>query len=162
MNDFWDAVFHVRRINLLVIINDAKIMAEEENVQTISCTKYIQLIEYFCTFAANNASIMTIGNTIRKLRLAKNLSQQVVADNLNIDRRTYAAWEMGIQDIKSSFIPQLAEFFGVEIADLFRNDTNINIKQSFKDSTINTAILILTDKETVDRVLNAVKMKDNK
>jgi len=34
---------------------------------------------------------MAIGNNIRKLRLQKNLSQQVVADTLNIDRRTYAA-----------------------------------------------------------------------
>ena len=76
---------------------------------------------------------------------------------MNIDRRTYAAWEMGTQDIKSSFIPQLAEFFGIEIADLFKNETSINIKQLFKDSTINTAILILTDHEAVDRVLEAIK-----
>lgn len=53
---------------------------------------------------------MTIGNNIRKLRIAKNLTQQNVADSLNIDRRTYAAWEQGIQDVKSSFIPRLAEF----------------------------------------------------
>ena len=105
---------------------------------------------------------MAINNAIRKLRLAKNLSQQFVADNLNIDRRTYAAWETGVQDIKSSFIPRLAEFFGVEIADLFSNETNINVKQSFKDSTINTAILILTDKEAINRVLDAVRMVDDK
>ena len=105
---------------------------------------------------------MVIGNTIRKLRLAKNLSQQIVADNLNIDRRTYAAWEMGTQDIKSGFIPRLADFFGVEIADLFSNETSINIKQSFKDSTINTTILILTDKDAVNRILDAVRMGDDK
>jgi len=105
---------------------------------------------------------MAIGNTLRKLRLAKNLSQQIVADTLNVDRRTYAAWEMGTQDIKSSFIPKLADFFGVEISDLFSNETHINIKQSFKDSTINTAILILTDKEAVNRILDAIKSQDNK
>ena len=103
---------------------------------------------------------MAIGNTIRKLRLGKNLSQQFVADNLNIDRRTYAAWETGSQDIKSSFIPRLAEFFGVEISDLFSSETNINIKQSFKESTINTAILILTDKDAINRVLDAIKMEN--
>ena len=103
---------------------------------------------------------MAIGNTLRKLRLQKNLSQQVVADTLNIDRRTYAAWEAGNQDIKSGFIPRIAEYFGVEIADLFSSDTSINIQQSFKDSTINTAILILTDKDAVDRVLDALKPKE--
>jgi len=105
---------------------------------------------------------VAIGNNIRKLRLAKNFSQQMVADNLNIDRRTYAAWEQGTQDVKSNFIPRLAEFFGVEISDLFSSETNINIKQSFKDSTINTAILILTDKDAVNRVLDAIRMEDIK
>ena len=106
---------------------------------------------------------MAVGNTIRKLRIAKELSQQAVADNLNIDRRTYAAWEMGTQDIKSSFIPRLAEFFGVEIADLFNSETNINVRQSFKDSTINTnaAILILTDKEALNRIIDAVRPENN-
>ena len=102
---------------------------------------------------------MAIGNNIRKLRIAKNLSQQLVADSLSIDRRTYAAWEQGTQDIKSSFIPRIAEFFDVDISDLFSSETNIHIKQSFKDSTgsINTAILILTDKEAVGRILDAVR-----
>jgi transcriptional regulator with XRE-family HTH domain len=68
---------------------------------------------------------MPLGNNIRKIRIGKNLSQQIVADNLNIDRRTYAAWESGVQDIKSAFIPQLAKFFDVEIPDLFDNDKGI-------------------------------------
>jgi len=105
---------------------------------------------------------MAIGNTIRKLRIAKNLSQQFVADHLNIDRRTYASWETGEREIKSSFIPRLAEFFGVEINDLYGGETNIHIKQSFKDSTVNTAILILTDKEAINRVLEALKPSNSK
>ena len=100
---------------------------------------------------------MAIGNNIRKLRIAKKISQQTVADSLNIDRRTYAAWEQGTQDVKSSFIPRLAEFFDVNISDLFSSETSINIKQSFKDSSVNTAILILTDKEAIGRVLDAVR-----
>ena len=105
---------------------------------------------------------MLIGDTIRKLRIGKNLSQQSVADNLNIDRRTYAAWEEGKQSIKSDYIPRLAEFFGIEISDLFSNESNIQIKQSFKDSTVNTAILILTDKEAINRILDAMKLMENK
>ena len=107
---------------------------------------------------------MAIGDTIRKLRFAKNLSKQYVADSLSVDRRTYAAWENGEQSIKSNYIPQLAEFFGVEIADLYKDETIINIKQSFKDSTgsVNTAILILTDKEAINRILDALKPGDNK
>jgi transcriptional regulator with XRE-family HTH domain len=100
---------------------------------------------------------MTIGSKIRKLRTDKNISQQLVADNLGIDRRTYAAWEMDTQDIKSIFIPKLADFFGVEISELFSQDKNISINQHFKDSTINTAVLILTDKDSINKVLDAIK-----
>lgn len=96
---------------------------------------------------------MEMGNTIRILRRSKKLSQQFVADTLNIDRRTYAAWETGVQDIKSRYIPQLAKLLGVEVADLFKSETDINIKQSFKD----TAILILTDREAINRILEAIK-----
>ena len=103
---------------------------------------------------------MTIGAKIRKLRTDKNISQQTVADNLGIDRRTYAAWEMDSQDIKSNFIPKLAEFFGVEISELFSQDKSISINQTFKTATINTAILILTDKDSVSKVLDTIKGVD--
>ena len=117
------------------------------------------ILYYICCTKTNVLWQLVI---IRKLRIAKNLSQQNVADSLNVDRRTYAAWETDKQDIKSSFIPLLADFFGVEIADLYEDETIINIKQSFKDSSINTAILILTDKEAINRVLDAIKQSDNK
>jgi len=100
---------------------------------------------------------MTIGSKIRKLRTDKHISQQSVADSLGIDRRTYAAWEMDLQDIKSIFIPKLADFFGVEISELFDQNKNISINQSFKNSTINTAVLILTDKDSINKVLDAIK-----
>ena len=100
---------------------------------------------------------MTIGSKIRKLRIDRNVSQQSVADSLGIDRRTYAAWEMNSQDIKSNFIPKLADFFGVEISELFNQDKDISINQHFKNSTINTAVLILTDKDSISKVLDAIK-----
>jgi len=135
----------------------AKIFSQKTSIHTEYYTKFIRFIEQFVIFVAQKLFNMAIGSTIRKLRTAKKLSQQYIADTLNIDRRTYAAWEQESQEIKSGYIPQLAEFFGVEIADLFKSETSINIKQSFKDSTINTAILILTDKEAVGRVLDAIK-----
>jgi transcriptional regulator with XRE-family HTH domain len=108
----------------------------------------------------NKINNMAIGNQIKKLRAQMNVSQQVVADSLGIDRRTYAAWETETQDIKSNFIPKLADFFGVEIAELFKQDKSISINQNFHNSKINTAILILTDKEAVNRVLDAIKGED--
>jgi len=98
-----------------------------------------------------------IGDKLRKLRVARNLSQQVVADKLDIDRKTYSNWEQNIVDVKGSLVPKLAEIFGVEISELYSAGSNFHIEQQFKNSTINTAILILTDKESVNKVLDAVK-----
>jgi len=103
-----------------------------------------------------------IGDNLRKLRSARNKSQQEVADMLEIDRKTYANWESNAADVKGSYIPALAELFGVEISDLFGKEKNFNIKQKFENSTINTAILILTDKESIDKVLDALKFINNK
>ena len=98
-----------------------------------------------------------IGDKLRKLRSERNISQQSVADKLEIDRKTYANWEANIADVRGSFIPKLAEIFGVEIAELFAQGNNFHIEQKFENSTINTAILILTDKESVNKVLDALK-----
>jgi len=98
-----------------------------------------------------------IGDSLRKLRISRNKSQQEIADFVNIDRKTYANWETNQADVKGSYIPKLAEAFGVEISDLFNQSKNFHIEQKFSNSTINTAILILTDRESIDRVLDAIK-----
>jgi len=98
-----------------------------------------------------------IGDKLRKLRVERNISQQYVADKLDIDRKTYANWEANLVDVKGSLIPKLAEIFGVEISELYAKNCDFHIEQKFENSTINTAILILTDKESVNKVLDALK-----
>ena len=103
---------------------------------------------------------MNIGDNLRAIRTRKNVSQQEVADFLNIDRRTYVSWEAGTSDIKSSFIPKLAEFLHVEINDLFpkkSNDTVIHQLTDNKDTPINGIVLLLTDKEAVNQLLEVMK-----
>jgi transcriptional regulator with XRE-family HTH domain len=63
---------------------------------------------------------MSIGNNIKVLRVRTKKSQQDIADLLEIDRKTYAKWEAEESEIKSSYIPKIAEIFDVEIADLFK------------------------------------------
>jgi len=74
------------------------------------------------------------------------------------------SWGAGAADIKSSFIPKLAEFLQVEINDLFREKvSNIIINQQNSDnkdtSTNNSIVLLLTDKEAVDQVLDIIKKR---
>jgi transcriptional regulator with XRE-family HTH domain len=104
---------------------------------------------------------MSIGNNLKVIRNKKNISQQDVADYLGVDRKTYVSWEAGTADIKSSFIPKLAEFLHVEINDLFREKSvDIVIHQhntDNKDHSVNGIILLLTDKESVDQLVEVMK-----
>jgi len=104
---------------------------------------------------------MSIGTTIRKLRLNSGKSQQEIADLLNIDRRTYAKWEEETTEVKSSIVPKIAEVFGVEISDLYKNDKGIEIKDSFRDIDNNNAVIIIvTDKDIVEKVLDLLGNKN--
>ena len=62
---------------------------------------------------------MGIGTNLKKLRSKTKYSQQDIADLLQIDRITYINWEKEATDIKSQYIPKLAEIFKVDILDLF-------------------------------------------
>ena len=86
-----------------------------------------------------------------------------MADFLGVERKTYVSWEAGMADIKSSYIPKLAEFLKVDINDLFReNSTSIVINQQNtdnKDSSVNGIILLLTDKEAVNELVKVIKQR---
>ncbi|MCL2313503.1 MAG: helix-turn-helix domain-containing protein [Firmicutes bacterium] len=109
---------------------------------------------------------MSIGDNLRVLRNKQNISQQEIADFLGVDRKTYVSWEAGSADIKSSYIPKLAEVLQVEINDLFKEKvSNIIINQNNsdnKDSSINGIVLLLTDKEAVDQMMEIIKKKVEK
>lgn len=64
---------------------------------------------------------MGVGTNLKRLRSKTKFSQQEVADMLGLDRNTYTNWENEVTDIKSQFIPKLAEIFQVKIQDLFED-----------------------------------------
>ena len=73
------------------------------------------------------------------------------------------SWEAECVEIKSSYIPKLAEYLQVEINDLFKDKvSNIVINQhnsDNKDSSINGVILLLSDKEALDQLVDVIKKK---
>jgi transcriptional regulator with XRE-family HTH domain len=112
--------------------------------------------------------MMNIGKNLRKFRTIKtSFSQKEVADLLEVDRRTYINWENNDNNVKSEFIPKLAEIFDVEIKDLFEEaKTNIEITQTHNEgkdnSLLNGAILIITDKQSVEDLMDVIKSKAQK
>ena len=105
---------------------------------------------------------MDIGKNIKVLRTRSRKSQQEVADLLDVDRKTYAKWESDECSVKSDYIKELADVFNVEIADLFKDDNmKLNISPTFNENnnSVNTAVIILTDKDAVDKLVEILGRK---
>ena len=67
---------------------------------------------------------MNLGNKIRELRRARNLTQEQLAASLNISAQAVSKWEMGASYPDMAMIPTLASLFKVTLDELF--DFNVN------------------------------------
>ena len=73
---------------------------------------------------------MGIGNTLKKIRLTKNYTQQYVADHLNISRKTYRNWENNKTDLTLQKCDKICELYRIGITRLIeyhiKNSTSVN------------------------------------
>ncbi|WP_294209509.1 helix-turn-helix transcriptional regulator [uncultured Chryseobacterium sp.] len=97
---------------------------------------------------------MGVGTNLKKLRSKTKLSQQEIADMLGLDRNTYTNWENETTDIKSQYIPKLAEIFEVSILDLFQEgqrnqfvNNNYDNKENGQNDIQQGIIINITDSE---------------
>jgi transcriptional regulator with XRE-family HTH domain len=106
----------------------------------------------------------TISKNLRKLR-EKNTTfgQAEIAKLIGIGQNTYSTWESGQSDVKSEYLPKIAQILGVELKDLFATDgSNIEITQNNsdnKDNSINGLVFVLTDKESIEKLVEVLKGK---
>jgi len=66
-----------------------------------------------------NAMTIPFGETLRRLRIEKGLSQQQLADRLHMERSSISNWEAGRRIPAAAAISQLAKALGVDAAVLF-------------------------------------------
>ena len=62
---------------------------------------------------------MELGNKIKTLRLKAGLTQEKLADQLNVSFQTVFKWENNVCAPDISMLPKLSVFFGVTIDELF-------------------------------------------
>lgn len=75
---------------------------------------------------------MNLGNKIRELRRARNLTQEQLAATLNISAQAVSKWEMGASYPDMTMIPTLAALFKVSLDELFDFDVK-NIDKEIED-----------------------------
>ena len=56
-----------------------------------------------------------IGNVIRQLRKANEMSQETLAEKMNVTVQAVSKWENGLSIPDVSLIPEIAEHFGVTV-----------------------------------------------
>lgn len=96
---------------------------------------------------------MGVGTNLRRLRNKTKLSQQEIADMLGVERSTYNNWETESTDIKSQYIPKLADIFQVKIQDLFDEQKKVEISNNTfdnKDNSVGLIIFNISDKAAID------------
>ena len=80
-----------------------------------------------------NSQIKLIGQRITDLREIAELTQQAVADFLNVSLETYKAYEQGEEDMPISILYELANKFGVDFSAILSGDApKLNVYQFVK------------------------------
>lgn len=57
--------------------------------------------------------------SLKELRARLGKSQREVAQDLNISLTTYNGWEQNVANLKVSTVMKLADYFGVELHEIF-------------------------------------------
>ena len=65
---------------------------------------------------------MTLGETLTNLRKSKGLSQEQLADELDLTRQTISKWELNQSSPDINYIVRLSDFFGVTTDYLIKSE----------------------------------------
>ena len=65
---------------------------------------------------------MNFGSNLKKLRKEKNLTQETLAECLNVSAQTVSKWENGVSMPDVSMLPLLADYFRVSVDSLLMHD----------------------------------------
>lgn len=111
---------------------------------------------------------MNIGDNIKRIRTAKNLSQKEVLTTANLDAAQYSRIENGKTDPSVSTLEKIAKALGVSLADLFSTDKDLKDISSFDRSIMEKVTLVESlnkdEKQTIYTMLDAFvskrKLKD--
>lgn len=88
---------------------------------------------------------MNIGETLYNLRKEKGLSQEEVADKLNVSRQTVSKWETGESKPDLDKISPICELFEISYEELLNGKSNDVYNESQKNSENNDAMILVSE-----------------
>ena len=96
-----------------------------------------------------------IGSFLRELRTQKGLTQEQLAEKLNVSGRTVSRWENGNNMPDLSIIVELADFYDVDIRDLLNGErkSENNMNEDLKKTGLKMADYAETEKQLLTKKL---------
>lgn len=85
---------------------------------------------------------MSIGEKIYNLRKEKNMSQEDLANVLNVSRQTISKWETGDSNPDFDKIVPLCNFFGISTDSFLKGEDNYYSKKEIREGRKNKALMI--------------------
>lgn len=68
--------------------------------------------------------MVVLSNNLKRFRIARNLTQEQAAEELNVSAQTISRWECNTTLPDVAILPSLAQLYGVTIDDLFKENKN--------------------------------------
>jgi transcriptional regulator with XRE-family HTH domain len=111
---------------------------------------------------------MNIGDNIKRIRIAKNLSQKEVTINAKLDTAQYSRIENGKTDPSVATLDRIAKALGVSLSDLFASTEELKDINSHDKSIMEKVALVesLSEEERntiytmLDAFIGKKKLKD--
>lgn len=84
-----------------------------------------------------------LAERLRMLRLARSMSQQNMADELNITVAAYSNIERGVAEVNMTRLSDIARILGTTPVDLLTEPTPVNDSENIYNTTLNQQLLLM-------------------
>ena len=96
-----------------------------------------------------------IGSFLRELRTEKGLTQEQLAEKLNVSGRTVSRWENGNNMPDLSIIVELADFYDIDIRELLNGERKSEeMNEDLKETTLKMADYAEAEKQLLTKFKN--------
>ena len=93
-----------------------------------------------------------IGAFLKELRKEKNITQEQLADEMRVSRRTVSRWETGSNMPDLDILIDLSEYYGVDLKDILNGQRKSeDMDKELKDTVLKAAEYSNDDKEKMNK-----------
>lgn len=112
---------------------------------------------------------MKIGQNIKRLREAREVKQQEIADLIGMHRSNYSKIESGQREVSVAALDKIASFFGITLDELVHMGSDVPEEVQVEDKTVAEQIRLIQELDQedknmvfkmIDTFLTKKKMKD--